>query len=122
MIQFDYNLNSSIIPRSNTLRDLENIFARKLSFVDHIIYLLLWDTGFSLRNFRNFTNLPACKSLNKSLVCSKLEYASVIWHLFYTLHRGCLEEIERFFKLLGYVLERDFSEFHSLGVLDTKVH
>lgn len=105
-IVFDYTLNDTKIPRSNTYKDLGVIFDRELSFVPHINNILNDSCrmlGFIFRTSGDFLETSTRKLLFFTYVRSKLEYASIVWSPYYTTHIDNLERVERrFLKYLAY--------------------
>lgn len=106
MLEYEYSLNKSLLPRSDTFRDLGVIFDRKLSFTSHIQHLssISYKTlGFVIRNTDVFRDTSTSILLYNAYVRSKMEYGSLIWAPYYAVHSDALERIQRrFLKCLAY--------------------
>ena len=96
----DYVVNGTILSRNEFFKDLGIIFDPKCKFIYHIdkvvtdAYKLL---GFIMRTSKWFRNLAAIIHLYKTLVRSKLEYATQIWRPHYALYKDKIESIQRRF-------------------------
>jgi hypothetical protein len=94
---FNYSINGTTLPRSNSVRDLGVVFDSKLSFTYHIASIVNFSLGFVLRNTREFSNVDTLKLLYFTYVRSRLEYASIVWSLMYSIHKSSLERVQRRF-------------------------
>lgn len=97
-ILFQYNVDGFILERRQVVRDLGVMFDGKLSFTHH------YDTtaakcrqllGFVCRMSREFKSTESVLLLYRSLILSRLEYASVVWSPYYQNHIDRLESIQR---------------------------
>lgn len=97
-ITYDYQINSSSLSRVHSVKDLGVHFLPNLSFNLHIdkicnkSYQLL---GFIYRITKEFTDPVILRSLFCSLVRPGLEYASIVWSPYTTLHIDLVENIQR---------------------------
>lgn len=59
--------------------------------------------GFITRNFKDFSDTIALKTLFTSLIRSKLEYNSVVWSSYIKYQTQCLDNIQnRFLRYLAF--------------------
>lgn len=109
LLTFEYSLNHSPLPRSNTYKDLGVTFDHKLSFIPHMSNIIndsFKMLGFVIRNSKDFMDIPTLKLLYFSFVRSKLEYAAIVWSPYYKIHIHHLEQIQRkFLKFLSFRLD-----------------
>jgi hypothetical protein len=105
-IVFPYSINNIVLSRTSSYRDLGVIMESDLSFKSHILsaakraYGVL---GFILRISKLFSDFFTVKLLYKSLVRSKLEFASIIWSPYTLLHINIIEKVQkRFLRYLYY--------------------
>ena len=95
-INFNYYLESKIhCKRVNIIKDLGVIFDSKLTFIDHLNYIVSrasrsW--GFVYRNTKSFKNPNVCKYLYLSLTKSLIMYASTIWR---PIGKNNMDRLER---------------------------
>ena len=99
-IHFDYNLNGIQIQRVANVKDLGVILDAKLTFKQHISFIVAKASrqmGLIMRMTRDFKNIQCLVTLYCSLVRSSLEYCSVVWLPYYNnaIHR--IESIQRRF-------------------------
>ena len=101
-----YLINNVNINRVGTVMDLGVLFDSELTFVPHIdnmvtkAYKVL---GFIYRNAREFHQIRTLKILFFSLVRTRLEYGSVVWHSMYKVHIQKIESVQRgFLKFLAF--------------------
>jgi hypothetical protein len=109
---FNYSMSNIHLVRLNKIRDLGVTLDSELIFKDHI-----FDTaskaaqmlGFILRTSRVFNNIHTIKLLYRSLVRSRLEFASIIWNPHNITY---IEEIEKVQKrFLKYLFFRQFKQY-----------
>lgn len=107
----DYKISDKILTRVSSISDLGVIFDQKLTFNDHILSTIKKASsllGFIIRNAKNFTDINVIKLLYFSLVRSRLEFASIIWHPNYFMYDNLVEKVQKkflrylFFKQFGY--------------------
>lgn len=107
-LTFNYSINGTAVARVSTIKDLGVHFDRALTFSvhrDNIISSATKMLGFLIRNSRSF-QIGTMKLLYFTYVRSKLEYASVIWNPYYTIHKISLENVQRrFLKYLFFKVE-----------------
>lgn len=104
-IEYQYNLNETILSRHSNVTDLGVVFDSRLTFVPHIDAKISEASrvyGFIVRNCRGFNNILALKTLYFSYVRSKLEYCSNIWNPQYNVYISRIERVQR--KFLKYLL------------------
>jgi hypothetical protein len=97
---FNYSINGTTLPRSNSVRDLGVVFDSRLSFTYHIASIVnssFKSLGFVLRNSREFSDVDTLKLLYFTYVRSRLEYASIVWSPMYSIHISSLERVQRRF-------------------------
>jgi hypothetical protein len=97
---FNYSINGTTLPRSNSVRDLGVVFDSTLSFTNHIESIVnssFKSLGFVSRNGREFSNVDTLKLLYFSYVRSHLEYASIVWSPMYSIQISFLERVQRRF-------------------------
>lgn len=103
------------------------IFYSKLQFNEHINQIVnsaCKTPGFVIRNTKSFTNINAIKCLYYSLLRSKLEYCSIIWHPYYMNKTKLLEQVQRkflkflYFKVNGNYPTRHFSQERLLEIFE----
>lgn len=104
--QYNYNIDTHILKKEQTFKDLGVIFDKTLSFTDHI-QANVADTykalGFIIRNSHEFSDNNTLKLLYYSFVRSKLEYACLIWNPLYNVHINNIESVQRrFLKFLAF--------------------
>lgn len=97
---FSYSISDTPLKRATEVTDLGVTFDEKLRFSAHIdrvvskAYCLL---GFIRRNSKDFRDAYTLKSLYVSLVRSTLEYCSIIWSPYYSIHSNRIERIQKIF-------------------------
>ncbi|KAK9870581.1 hypothetical protein WA026_008144 [Henosepilachna vigintioctopunctata] len=99
------------------IRDLGVVFDQKLSFVPHITQLISSAAkiyGFVIRNGKYFNNSSIFIEPFNTLIRSKLEYGSMIWHPIYTCHQHHLEAIQR--RFLKFLIWRKDKVYPRRGV------
>lgn len=106
---YDYRISGTPLPRSATCKDLGVTFDPGLTFIDHTLNLeaqAYKSLGFIYRTSKDFSNADTLVTLFRSLVLSRLEYASIVWSPSYTKYIDVLENILRkFLKLLAFKLD-----------------
>lgn len=83
-ISYDYVFNNEILQGPANFTDLGNTFDQSLIFNYHIdatVSSAFQAYGFFMRNSRDFHNVKTLKTLDYSIVKSKLEYASINWRI-----------------------------------------
>ena len=97
--------NTKLVPQTE-ITDLGVVFDSKLSFNSHIRSIISnanRTLGFVIRSSHSFRQLDTLILLYNSLVRSKLEYASIIWHGLNTTQTEKLEKVQkRFLRYLYY--------------------
>ena len=109
-IYFNYVIDGISVSRVSHIQDLGVWFDEQLTFSRHIDFITskaLSMLGFVKRTCRSFTNLQALKSVYVAHVRSYLEYASVVWHPYYSVHLVRIESVQKQF--LIYALRRTVS-------------
>ena len=101
-----YNIDASVLPSLELVRDLGVYFTSALSFSYHIEQLASSACkilGFIKRMSSDFENITAIKTLYFAFVLSKIEYCSIIWHPFTATHTALLNRVHRnFLKYLSF--------------------
>ena len=109
-----YAIDDMALERCVSIKDLGVIFDAKLTFADHIEYIVssaLKSYGFIIRNCRNFYNIDSLIALFNTLVRSKLEYASIIWYPIYDCYIKDIERVHRkFLKYLAFKTDGIYPE------------
>jgi hypothetical protein len=129
MLNFPYNMNSTLLDRRSTFKDLGVVFDSKLLFSDHVVatckaaYSVL---GFIFRSSSFLKNINSVKLLFCSLVRSRLEYASVVWYPHQSYLKDMIEAIQKrflrflFFKVFGfYTFDVPYSQLLSIFELSS---
>lgn len=96
----DYTLRGISLKRESTVKDLGVMLDCKLTFKDHIAYVVSKASsqlGFLFRFAKSFKDVYCLKALYCSLVRPILEYSAVVWSPFYqnAIHR--IEAVQRKF-------------------------
>lgn len=97
-LSYEYSLHSEILERVTEITDLGVVFDRKFSFNSHIDYIVSKasiNTGFVRHYAREFRDPHVYKILFTAYVRSKLEYGSIVWDPYYTVHSDRLERVQR---------------------------
>lgn len=109
LLNFSYSVGSHVIERPEFVDDLGVTFDKSLTFnkhIDNIIAKAYKTLGFVLRTSKHFLNYETTLYLFKTLVRSKLEYASIIWNPVTQTGMSVLENVQRrFLKCLVYRLD-----------------
>jgi hypothetical protein len=113
---FNYHIDNLILKRENTIKDLGIYFDERLNFNYHIdiaVNKALSMLGFIIRNSRDFINIEIFQLLFKTYVIPCLEYACLVWNLFYQCHVTSIEAVQR--KFLIYLHFKVFGVFPLVG-------
>lgn len=97
-INFDYNIDDTIIERAQILKDLGIIYDNKLSFNGHIEYVIAKSRsllGLIFRFGREFHNVYTLKNLFQTFIRTVLEYGSTVWNPYYLIHVNRIESIQK---------------------------
>lgn len=106
-LQFSYTLADTAIERVNCVKDLGVLLDSKLTYSQHISYVVdkaSRTLGFVFKVAKNFTDVHCLKSLYCSLVRSSLEYCSAVWSPSYNNGIERIESIQR--RFLRFALRR----------------
>ena len=101
---FDYNINGTMLKRSDRVSDLGVIMDCTLSFIPHfeaIVTNAMKILGFIIRNTIDFNDISIIRSLFHSLVRCKLEYCAVIWNPFQHIYVMLFENVLSMCKMLN---------------------
>lgn len=93
-----YTINGQPIDRVSEMRDLGVLMDSKLNFNYHLEYMKKKaDTmmAFVRRECYNSFNIDIAKTLYSSLVRSNLEFASVIWKPYHSVHKQLIESTQK---------------------------
>lgn len=105
-IVFNYTIDIFPLKKVNVFKDLGVYFDSKLKFDIHIeetVSSCLKTMGFIFRTCHDFKRPDCLVNLFKSLILSKVEYASIIWSPYYNTHIERVESVQRkFTKYLDY--------------------
>ena len=96
------SLGNQVVSKCNTIRDLGVILDSKLTFVDHyncIIHKASNMLSFIKRFSYNFHDPYTLKTLYISYVRSILEYCSLVWSPYQTIHEQRIESVQKQFLL-----------------------
>ena len=111
---FQYNIDLVELIKIDSVKDLGVLFDSKLTFCQHIDYIIsksLAMLGFVQRNSAEFNDPSTILCLYNSLVRPHLEYCSVIWNPILISHCLRIEKVQKkftriaFYKL-GWQMER----------------
>ena len=128
-LKFNYMIESTLIARSNRVKDLGIHFDGELSFSEHISNTIIncnKTMGFIFRNCKDFNNINTIKILFLALVRSKLDYTGIVWHPIYNKSKNDIENIQRRFlkylwlKKTGNYPERGFPNSILLNAFSIK--
>lgn len=104
-IDFKYNINETELTRLQIVKDLGIILDSKLSFDEHLDYVIsksLSMLGFLKRNTSDFTNIDSLLCLYTSLVRPHLEYCSIVWNPIHNCKIVRLEKVQKNFTRYAY--------------------
>lgn len=96
----DYCLDNTNLKRETTVKDLGILLDSKLTFKDHVSYIVSKASsqlGFIFRFAKQFKDIYCLKSLYCALVRPILEYSAVVWSPYYQNENQRLESIQRKF-------------------------
>ncbi len=111
-IYVDYVINRDKITRVSEIRDLGVMLDTKLTFKNHVNYVVTKARrmlGFVIRNSFNFTRIETLQVLYQSLVRSQLEFASVVWNPTSAEAIKTIESVQK--RLLKYLYYRQFTYY-----------
>lgn len=97
---FNYEIDGTTIPRTDNIKDLGVILDTRLTFKQHISFVVAKASrqlGLIMRMTRDFRSIQCLKSLYCSLVRSSLEYCSTVWNPHYHNAAFRIESIQRRF-------------------------
>lgn len=109
-VLFPYNINGIVLERVERFSDLGVIFTSDLQFNEHIVNMVnrsLSTLGFVTRTCSLFRDPHTFLTLYKSLVRSKLEFASTVWSPHSALYIETIERVQKrflrtlYFKVFG---------------------
>lgn len=107
LLQFNYGLAGVELQRVTTVKDLGVLLDTKLTFKDHVAYIVSKASaqlGFLFRFSKKFTDVYCLKALYCSIVRPILEYSSVVWSPFYRNEIQRIEAVQR--KFVRFALRR----------------
>jgi len=99
-IIFDYKLSHVSLVRESSVKDLGVILDSKLTFKQHVSYIVNKASrtlGFIFRTAKGFSDVFCLKALYCSLVRSSLEYCSTVWNPQYQNGALRIEAVQRRF-------------------------
>lgn len=100
LILYDYVLHNTTLKRETTVKDLGVFLDSKLTFKDHVSYIVSKASsqlGFIFRFSKTFKDVYCLKALYCALVRSTLEYSVLVWSPFYQNEIARIEAIQRKF-------------------------
>lgn len=115
--EYPYRINTTLLTRCSTFKDLGIIFDSQFTFTEHINHKVseaLKFFGFIVRNCRDFTEVNSLEILYYSYVRSKLEYGSLIWYPYYNCHIESVERVQR--RFLKYLAFKKDGEYPVRGI------
>ena len=106
LLNFEYHINRTPLKRVETVTDLGVTIKSNMTFnehIDRIVSEAYRNLGFITRVSKDFKSTTVFKTLYKTYVRSKLDYASIIWHPQTKRTSQQLEMIQsRFLRILIY--------------------
>lgn len=99
-LSFEYKIAGTLIPRKDNIKDLGVILDSKLTFKQHISFIVAKASrqlGLVIRMTRDFRSIQCLKSLYCTLVRSSLEYCSTVWNPHFHNAAYRIESIQRRF-------------------------
>lgn len=112
-----YHLGGTVLPRSNTIKDLGVHLSADLSFRTHVQTICAQAfrmLGFVMRQGKPLDSIPALKALYNAFVRSKLEGNALIWNPHDKVYIESVEKLQRkflrwlYFKRYGYYVGYPF--------------
>lgn len=106
-IVYTYEINETQLNRKTTVKDLGVVFDSKLSFNEHVNYVVnsaLKTLGFIIRNTKQLRNITSIKCSYFSFVRTKLEFCALVWYPYYVCQIISLKKIQRRFLKFLYFL------------------
>jgi hypothetical protein len=103
-LNINYYSNNYLLSKVDSIKDLGIIFSSSLSFTVRIQLITIKATrslGFIIRNTHDFNNIVTLKTLYFALVCSILEYCSILWNPYQLLLINKIERVQN--KFLRYI-------------------
>lgn len=100
ILHFDYALEGVRLKRESTVKDLGVLLDSKLTFKDHVAYVVAKASsqlGFLFRFAKKFKDIYCLKSLYCSIVRPILEYSAVVWAPYYNNEINRIERVQRKF-------------------------
>lgn len=100
LLHFGYALSGIQLQRESTVKDLGILMDTKLTFKDHVAYVVSKASsqlGFLFRFAKKFKDVYCLKALYCSIVRPILEYSSVVWSPYYQNEMQRIEAIQRKF-------------------------
>lgn len=97
---YSYDLNGVLLSRVDQIKDLGVILDSKLTFKQHVSYIVdkaSKSLGLMFRITKSFTDIYCLKTLYCALVRSTLEYCSTVWSPYYQNGVLRIESIQRRF-------------------------
>lgn len=97
---YNYSVNNEPLNRVNQIKDLGVIFDHKLTFNQHIDYVVRKCNkmlGFVSRICSDFKNVNAIKSVYFAFIYSRLNFACVVWNPFYHKYILRIESVQNKF-------------------------
>lgn len=105
MYLHEYTLSGAAVKRENAVKDLGVILDSKLTYKEHVSYIVSKASsqlGFLFRFGKHFQDIYCLKALYCALVRSTLEYSAVVWAPFYQNGMRRIEGVQR--KFVRYAL------------------
>ena len=97
-IHFDYHMNSYILDKVESIKDLGVIFNNTLIFKEYIDYVFaksMRSLGFLKRNCVEFNNIITLKTLLFSLVRPHLEYCCIVWNPIFNIDAVQIKKVQK---------------------------
>ncbi|XP_055633534.1 uncharacterized protein K02A2.6-like [Toxorhynchites rutilus septentrionalis] len=116
LIQHNYVLSGISLKRESTVKDLGLLLDSKLTFKDHVAYVVSEASsqlGFMFRFAKEFKDIYCLKALYCSLVRPILEYSAVVWCPYYQNEVNRIEAIQP--KFIRFALRHlPWNDVHNL--------
>ena len=104
-VQFNYNIDNTILNRVSVIKDIGVYFDTKMIFdhhVQHIVAKAKKSLGFIIRTCKCFKKILSIRALYMSYVNSVLSFGSVIWNPRYDIYIDKIEQVQhKFIKYLN---------------------